>query len=331
MIRALKFILLMIACVAPLLAGEERKDSLVWPSPPDRARIRYERTIASVADLDIQPGFFSRVFGFLFGAEQSQTWLVQPVGIAVSGGGLLAIADPGAHGIHVIDRKEKEYRFIGETKFGRFVSPVGVAFGRDGSLYVSDSETGKVIMFNTDLEAQLLFVSSIRRPTGLAVKGDTLYVVDTGRHKVVYFDLKGKLLGEFGARGAGEGEFNFPVQSAVSGDDIYVVDALNYRVVRMDRNGKPRSSFGALGNVAGKFAAPKGIATDSDGDVYVTDALMDNIQIFNRDGQLLLVVGHKGTSAGEFMSPGGIAIDGDNTIYVVDTLNKRLQLFKYLP
>jgi len=315
----------------PLIANDEKKDSLYWPQPPDRARIQHLRTIGSLADLEIKSGFFSKVFSFLFGSPKSQTWLEQPVGIAVSPNKTIAIADPGAHGIHLINQVEREYILIRETKFGTISSPVGVAFSEEGLLYVSDSENGKIIVFNDNLNAKFYFDSHLKHPTGITVTKDTIYVVDTREHKIVFFNLEGEYLGEFGKRGAGEGEFNFPVNLISVCENLYIVDALNYRIVQTDKHGKYQASFGEHGNVAGRFAAPKGIACDSDSNLYITDALMDNFQIFNQRGKLLLVVGRNGLSNGEFMSPSGIAIDNNNIIYIVDSLNKRIQLFRYLP
>ncbi len=112
----------------------------VWPPPPDRARIRHVQTIASSADLHVESGFFEKLIGALFGGRDRSPWLVQPVGIAVSGRGVLVIADPGAQGIHIIDQEKKSYRLVTETSSGFLVSPVAVAFSSDGTLSVTDSQ-----------------------------------------------------------------------------------------------------------------------------------------------------------------------------------------------
>jgi len=315
--------------VSASMARQTTARELVWPSPPQQARIKHIQTISSIKDISEEPGFFSKVFSFLFGSKNIDRWLVQPVGIAVDRDGKLYIADPGINGIHILDIKKKDYRFLAETKFGAFKSPVGLAFSRDGTLYLSDSERGEIFVLAGNEDVLFSIKNNIVRPTGLSIIGERLYVTDTGKNKVVVFDLTGNFLFEFGQRGNGEGEFNFPVQLTFN-NSLSVVDAMNFRIQQFTPDGKYVSSFGQIGSSAGSFANPKSVARDSDGHLYVTDALLDNFQIFNNDGQLLLVVGSKGNADGEFTSPSGIAIDESDNVYVVDSLNKRIQIFKYL-
>jgi DNA-binding beta-propeller fold protein YncE len=324
----LLLILTFVSCLG--LFAHPNDTTLVWPNPPDPPHIRHLQTISEIGDLKQEKGFFSKLLSFFTGGESVPRWFVQPVGIAVSPvDGRIAITDPGAKCIHILDLTKKEYNFIAETKYGKFISPVGVAFTEDGQLYVSDSERNDIILFNRDLEAEEQLKDSLLRPTGLQIVHGKLYVIDTGQHRVLVFDLQGKFQFSFGKHGDGVGEFNYPVQIAAH-DSLYIVDALNYRIQKFNLNGEFQSTFGQHGNIPGRFANPKAVALDSDGDVYVTDALMDNFQIFNSSEKLLLVVGKPGRNDGEFSSPGGIAIDHNNTIYIVETLNKRIQIFQYL-
>jgi DNA-binding beta-propeller fold protein YncE len=326
----LKLTLAIVLSFAPAFAFPQADTAdRAWPSPPDRPRIRFIQSISSIEHLHPQKGFFEHLLGLFAGGERTPQWLVQPVGIAVSAGGDLVIADPGAHGIHILKMRDQEYDFIAETEFGKYPSPVGVAFAGDGTLYVSDSQRGDVTVFDDDYDAKEIIKDSLERPTGLYVWGESLYVADAQLHAIVVFNRRGGFAGKFGVRGTGPGEFNYPVQLA-GRDSLLVLDALNYRVEKFDRGGTFGAVFGKHGNVAGRFASPKGIALDSDGNIYVTDALMDNMQIFSGSGQLELIVGRNGRGNGEFLSPSGIAIDGQDRIYVVEMLNPRIQIFQYL-
>ncbi len=299
-----------------------------WPPPPERARIVHVQTLTAGTVLGRDRGFFGKIFGTIFGGEKTPTWLVQPVGIAVSGKGKLYVADPGARGVHIIDPAEKEYELITETRYGPFISPVGCAVDRDGRVYVSDSERGEIIVMDDDGDARERFSEGLVRPTGIQVSGDSVYVADAGLHQLLVYSRDGQPRGAIGGRGAGASEFNYPV-GLVVGDSLFVLDALNYRVQTFDRQGRFGSTFGSIGNVAGRFAAPKGLAIDSDGNIYVSDGLMDNVQVFDHSGRLLLIVGRNGTRDGEFITPSGIAISADDTIYVVDSINRRIQMFRY--
>ena len=302
---------------------------LVWPPSPQNTRVKHIRTISNLNEVASEQGFFSRVMNFLFGGKETRHGFVQPVGITVSSSGVIYIADPGANCVHVLNLDEKEYNIISETKVGKLKSPVDLASSSNGYLYISDSERKEVLVLDDDLSVQFVIRYNFVRPTGIQIIDGKLYIVDTGQNKIFVFDLKGNYISEFGKRGSGDGEFNYPVQLC-AGSLIYIVDALNFRVQICDVSGKFVGQFGAIGNSAGSFANPKSVALDSEGHVYVTDALMDNFQIFDNRGELLLVVGSRGSGDGEFLSPSGIAIDKNDTIYIIDSLNKRLQIFRYL-
>lgn len=309
--------------------SQTKTADLFWPPPPQKARIQHIKTISKLSDVAEEKGFFSKALSFLFGTAEMKQWFVQPVGIAVSPRGIIYVTDPGANCVHILNIEDKEYSYISETKSGRLRSPVGIIVAPNGDLYVSDSELKKIFVFDEDNDLRFTINKGFGRPTGLQIIGDKLFIVDTGQNKIFMFDLEGKYISEFGKRGNGPGEFNYPVQLSGS-NTLFVVDALNYRVQNIELAGNFISEFGKVGNAAGSFANPKSIAIDSDKNIYVTDALMDNFQIFNDKGELLLVVGSKGINDGEFMNPSGITIDKNDTIYIVDSLNKRLQIFRYL-
>ncbi len=323
------FILLILIRIEFAFAQSEGK-KLVWPPQPQKARIQHLQTISSLKDIEKEPSFFAKLLKWAFGGATTSKWLVQPVGIAVSENGKIFVADPGSKAVHVIDLEESTHGYLLEYENDKLISPVGLAMSEGGLLYVSDSEKGEIFVVDAKLKLKFRIKEKLIRPTGMVIINNKLYVVDTGQHKIVVFNLKGEYLSEFGSRGAGECEFNFPITITAKNNYLYVVDALNYRIQIFDLEGKYISSFGELGNAAGFFSSPKAIAIDSDSNIYVTDAMFDNFQIFNQKGELLLLIGKSGAVAGLFSSPNGIFIDKSDKIYVVDTFNKRVQIFKYI-
>lgn len=314
--------------ILPCVLRAQGDPELVWPGPPGEPRIRHLRSVSASTEMKEDGGLFDNIIGFLFGEKRTSHWLVQPVGIAVTGEGLICVADPGAHGVHMIDPAENEYHFIGDAYSGEFLSPVGCAVADDGKIYVTDSQRGEIVILDDDGDAVGVIRNGLNRPTGIQIRDGRIYVTDTGEHKVLVFTMEGERVAEFGSRGAGAGEFNFPVHLAVR-DSIRVVDALNFRVQTLGITGGFGSTFGEIGNVGGRFASPKNIALDSDGNIYISDALMDNIQVFDTSGRLLLVFGGPGSKDGEFLTPNGVTIDAQDRIYVVDSLNRRIQIFQY--
>jgi DNA-binding beta-propeller fold protein YncE len=322
------FTLLIVVIMFPLRMHAQDQE-LVWPSPPDSARIRYLSSITSEKDIEGEPSFLKKVWNFIVGADKITHVLAQPVGVAVGPDGVLYVADPAARCVHVIDIEDEDYERISHAYSGALESPVGIVWANDELFFVSDSERRIVAAYDEDGDPLFTISDYFGRPTGLAVLDGKLYVVDTGMHKVLVFDLEGHILREFGSRGSEAGAFNFPVY-ITGDDDLYIVDALNFRVQVLRKDGTPVRHFGTQGSQAGKFAHPKGIALDSDGNVYVVDALFDAFQVFDQAGRLLLIVGGSGAGPGSFSNPAGICIDNANRIYVADALNHRIQVFQYL-
>jgi sugar lactone lactonase YvrE len=317
---------------APPRAWDEPEAEIVWPEPPEPARIAYAGAIGSAADLGRRPGFFQRVKDTLFGVEP--TPMVRPISVAVNDARVLVVADPGVPAVHWFDLEGKQYRQIGEKLDEPLRSPVGVAIDAAGWVYVSDSARARVFVFGPDLR----FVAEmgediLLRPTGLAFdrSGKHLYVVDSVGCRVVVFDRTGSRVGSFGRRGVGPGELNAPTHIAVSPDGtINVSDSLNFRVQRFAPDGTALGFFGTPGDMTGHFGRPKGIAADSAGRLYVADAAFENVQIFEPDGTLLLSFGGPGTRPGRFTLPSGLFMDASDTIWVADSFNRRVQTFKLL-
>jgi len=259
--------------------------------------------------------------------------LVTPQAVAVSDDDVVYVADIGAAALHIIDLPRRTHKTV--TQFGengRLRSPVGVALGAD-SVYVTDAALGGVLEFTRDGTYRRTFGAEIERPGGIAYceKARRLFVVDTARHDCEAFDEQGRQLFSFGARGVGDGDFNYPTHASCSDLlGVLISDTLNFRVERFGVDGTYIGSVGQKGDGAGDLSLPKGVAADGDGNLYVVDAQFENVQIFRADGQLLLAFGEEGTGCGQFSIPAGIAIDRHNRIWVADAHNSRLQVFQYL-
>jgi len=299
--------------------------NLVWPAPPDRARIRFVQSLDPSA-VQSRPSWLSRIWRAVVGRSDPPR-MTRPYGIAVAPGGTVYVADTGASVIHVFDLQKPGHSMI-RLETG---SLVGVAFA-DGRLYVTDSTSGRLMCL--DQKGRTVWslgrADGLERPTGLAMGGGRLYVVDTLANRVVMVSPEGRLLGAFGTRGSGAGEFNFPTNIARGPDGrLYVTDTLNFRVQIFDADGRFLKSFGRLGDGFGDFDKPKGIAVDSAGHIYVVEGLNDVVQVFDGDGRLLLVFGGSGSEDGQLWLPSGITVAND-VIYVADSANERLEVFQYL-
>ncbi len=301
-------------------------ENLVWPQPPAPARVKYLFTFGKPEDLGFTRSIFGRLWSLVAGEDSRE--MIRPYAIAVDGD-VVAIADPGAHVVHLYDLRQREYRRIEAAGEDALVSPVGIAFGND-RLFVADSVLERVFVFDRSGKLALT-IEGLSRPTGLAFDpvAKRLYVADTLAHKVDVFDTDGAKLFSFGRRGIGEGEFNYPTHVSIWGNRLYVNDTMNFRVQSFMLDGSPLASFGSHGDGSGDLAQPKGVAVDAAGHIYVADTLFNRVQIFDPNGVFLLAFGGEGIGAGLFWLPAGVFI-AENRIFVADSYNRRIQVFEYL-
>jgi DNA-binding beta-propeller fold protein YncE len=254
----------------------------------------------------------------------------------VSSGGIVYVADPGARGVHRFDSAAGDYTLITAADDAPLPSPVGLARGASGEIYVADSKLAQVFVIRPGAKTAVPLRLDVKltQPTGIAFDAASgrLHVVDTAEHRVHIFERDGSLAGSIGRRGAGDGEFNYPTYIwRTAQGRLYVTDSLNFRVQAFDARGQFVGKFGRQGDGTGDAARQKGVATDRYGHVYVVDALFHGMQIFDATGRLLLPVGERGHERGEFWLPTGIFIDqDDDTIYVADAYNQRVQVLRYI-
>lgn len=183
----------------------------------------------------------------------------------------------------------------------------------------------------------------LRFPTGIAVSGNYLYVVDSGHHRVLECDQGGRVLRQFGSGGSGfiDGPmelaaFNRPQAICVQRDMLYVADAGNHAVRRIVlRSGDVETICGAgrpgVPNV-GPVADPRMVALDQPraialvgGKMFIATAGDNRIWSFDLgkpDIQLLAGSGVLGVSDGPgasatFAEPVSLAAV-QQAIYVCD-------------
>lgn len=318
------------AC-APAPLKPEEQAALVWPDLPNPPRIAYVGQFSRPDDFGISKGFFQRLGELIFGGSEAR--LIRPMAV-VAANGVVYVADPGASGVHRFDQAAARYDLIVAEGGQALPSPVGLALGSEGEVYVADSDLAKVLVIRPGARmATPLALPDMTQPTGIAFdkSNGNLYVVDTVAHRVNVFKRDGTLAFGIGRRGDASGEFNYPTLIWLdSAGRLYVTDSLNFRIQMFDREGEYLGGFGQAGDGSGDNMRPKSVATDSHGHVYVVDALHNALQIFDTRGRYLLSVGGIGDDRGEFWLPAGMFIGEDDTIYVADSYNQRIQVLRYI-
>jgi len=335
---------LAIAACAPLPEKPAKKpetfQQLAFPAPPEEARFVFERSL--MRSIDVVPEDENSDLRRLLTGEGARygEGLGKPYGVAVFQGRVF-VSDPVQRFVAVFDIPGRRFYHIGGEGQGELKKPLGLDVDGAGNVYVADATAKEVVVF--DKEGKFLRrmggAKWFARPVSVTLdpKGDRMYVVDIGgvrskEHRVRVFNpVDGRHLFDFGTRGIGPGEFNFPYDLAVGKDGrLYVVDAGNFRVQIFDHDGKYLKSFGRAGKQAGNFARPKEIGVDADGNLYVVDAAFANFQIFDPDGRLLLFIGEHDERGGpaKYMLPAGIYVDEDGRVYVVDEWLQKVDVLR---
>ncbi len=176
------------------------------------------------------------------------------------------------------------------------------------------------------------------RPRGMAIAPDgTIYVADTGSHRIVHLMPDGTVVntwGSFADINVGDapgGTFNEPWDVAVAPDGtVYVADTWNHRVQHFTADGRFLGMFGTQGQgeTAEAFWGPRGVEVDQQGWVYVADTGNKRVVVFTADGVALTSFGGPGFEPGNLNEPVGLALAGDGTLFVADTWNMRIQAFR---
>lgn len=184
-----------------------------------------------------------------------------PLGVGADDAGNIYVTDVPSPAQHRVVIMDSEGRVKG--KFGRggqvstvnagkgsFYYPNGIAVtgGANRSIYVADSNNGRVQVFNeSGSPVNVLATGGAPRGVALNSRGQ-LFAVDVLGHKVDMYSPEGVELGSFGENGSAPGQFQYPEDVAVDGSGrIYVTDRGNGRVqVFAFSNGLP----GAVPDIA---------------------------------------------------------------------------------
>jgi len=300
------------SCAKKVITGQ---DSLViYPSPPDTARIQFLTRISSSHDVTGDRNPFSR----LILGEDEDIAINKPYGVAVAGDKIF-ICDTFIHGLDVIDMKDNSFEQFIPTGKGELKQPINCTVDSLGNVYVADSERKQVVIFDNEGNYTGSFGDPESfKPVDVAVKYGKIWVTNLAQHQVMVFscDSSHELLSVWPEFDKSNPSSLFsPTNLYISDNKVYVTDFGDFKIKEYTLDGEFITSLGTYGQNPGQFVRPKGLAVDKDENLYVVDAGFENVQIFNPDGNLLMFFGGNYKGPGDMWLPAKVTVDYNHTAY----------------
>ena len=194
-------------------------------------------------------------------------------------------------------------------------------------------------------------------PTGIAINGNTMYVVEECGNRIHKLTLEGQHLGTFGEKGSSKMQFSKPLAICIGPDGrIYVADNGNNRIQVFYRD----NTFShIIDSKIWNIGYPGGLVFDLSGHLHVTDQRSNVVNVITAEGKFVrkygqphlkeprgiaidpagnsLVVNYNGCSLaifnpsgihthsiGGFYYPIGVAVASNGSVWVADTYNNKL-------
>ena len=226
----------------------------------------------------------------------------------------------------------------------------------NNSIYICDGGNDHVQVYNKSFEFVFQFSGMMKKPVGICIKLNRVYVTQLSSHCLNVYSTEGKYLNSVGMKGRKKLEFGRPrgLDISTDRDRIYIAEYYNDRVQCLNLNLKFNSFIdNILGACDVKLTSneivvlsvlnpcvslytyshqliremiPRGkhnpvfiplfLILDEAANILFTDVERHCVCVFSFGGELIHTFGREGEKRGEFIRPKGIAIDSQGRIIV---------------
>lgn len=113
-------------------------------------KLIYEGSFSSEADVRTKRGFWKHLLDVVAGEAQLHP-MVLPYSVVTDSHNRVIVTDRGGAGIHIFDFAEHKYKFISRNhENDGLQAPQCVAVDAADNIYVTDSEAGKIFVFDSN-------------------------------------------------------------------------------------------------------------------------------------------------------------------------------------
>lgn len=219
---------------------------------------------------------------------------------------------------------------------GRFQEPASVWFeSQAGELYVSDSKSGLIGIFDADGTPRFAFGRPplLFEPRQVAASADgTIFALEGVDGTLRAFTYRGEPRGEI--------RFEHPaLEGAEPGKSVLAAFALDAqgRWFVVDRELEAVLAFEAdltfrfairTQRAGATFDTIASVAVSPEGLIAVTDLVATPVQVFDPEGHFLAGFGKHDLGIENFSAPAACAFDGEGYLFVVDMLRHDVKIFE---
>jgi DNA-binding beta-propeller fold protein YncE len=254
----------------------------------------------------------------------------EPAGIAIGPGDSVVVADMSPLcQVHLFDENGVLIGSLGEIgkEPGQFFLPVDVWVDETGNIFVAETETVRISVFNNAGElANTIVPEGIKVPFAVAAEDpDTIYLVDIEANDLIVVNNEGEILERWG-----EGlDLKGPEDVAVADGLLAVVDTASGKTLLCDLDGELRTELIVKND---PLFVPHEVAFGPKGDVYVLGLRVEEgpegvlegyIARFDDKGDFLerIEINSQKPTSIAVNSEGDLLV-GDGTMHVVEIYTK---------
>ena len=192
-----------------------QKSYVVYPAPPDTARIQFLTSFSSSVNVDSKQSAISK---YIFGESEVKP-VKKPYGISIHNGKIY-ICDTGLGGLEVIDLDKNSFNYLTLTGKAQLKLPLNCFADDDGKIYIADGGRRQIVILDRRGE----FIDAIGdtgtfKPTDVSVSENKIWATDIKNNKVNVYDRETH-------------EFKYSIPGYKKGEEGFLYNPANIYVAR---------------------------------------------------------------------------------------------------